>query len=100
MIVLARMKLQWRKMLPPERGVGAMIKLDQLHLEKSKKDAENCALVARELGYGELATIKSEARHHVKREAEQRITEWEETTELRTRSDIRPITPLRRLLSE
>jgi hypothetical protein len=84
-------------MLLPERGVGAMIKLDQLHLEKSKKFAEICALVACELGYGELATIKSEARHHVEREAEQRITEWEE---LRTRSDIRPITPLRRLLSE
>ena len=67
-----------------------MTKLDQLHLEKSKKFAENCALVASELGYGELTTIKSEARHHVEREAEQQITEWEETTELRTRSDIRP----------
>jgi len=87
-------------MLPPEKGVGAMTKLDQLHLEKSKKFAEICALVACELGYGELATIESEARHHVEREAEQQITEWEETTELRTRSDIRPITPLRHLLSE
>ena len=77
-----------------------MTKLDQLHLEKSKKFAEICALVACELGYGELAAIKSEARHHVKREAALRITEWEETTELRTRADIRPITPLRRLLSE
>jgi len=74
-------------MLPPEKGVGAMTKLDQLHLEKSKKFAEICALVACELGYGELATIESEARHHVEREAEQQITEWEETTELRTRSD-------------
>ena len=77
-----------------------MTKLDQLHLQKSKKFAEICALVARELEYGEFATIKSEARCHVEREAEQRITEWEETTELRTRADIRPITPLRRLLSE
>jgi hypothetical protein len=77
-----------------------MTKLDQLYLEKSKKFAEICALVACELGYGELATIKSEDRHHVEREAEQQIAEWEETSELRTRSDIRPITPSRRLLSE
>src|ERR1044072_1097739 len=101
MIVLARTKLQWRKCCcRQKRGVGAMTKLDQLHLEKSKKFAEICALVACELGYGELAAIKSEARHHVEREAALRITEWEETTELRTRADIRPITPLRRLLSE
>ena len=60
-------------MLPPVKGVGAMTKLDQLHLEKSKKFADICALVACELGYGELATIKSEARHHVEREAERRI---------------------------
>ena len=76
-----------------------MTKLDQLHLEKSGKFAEICALVACELGYG-VAAIKSEARHHVEREAALRITEWEETTELRTRADIRPITPLRRLLSK
>src|SRR4029078_3906802 len=57
-------------MLAAEKGVGAMTKLDQLHLEKSKKFAEICALVACELGYGELATIESEARHHVEREAE------------------------------
>jgi hypothetical protein len=56
-----------------------MTKLDQLHLEKSKKFADICALVACELGYGELATIKSEARHHVEREAERRITEWEDS---------------------
>jgi hypothetical protein len=52
-----------------------MTKLDQLHLEKSKKFAEICALVACELGYGELAAIKSEARHHVEREAAPRITD-------------------------
>jgi len=77
-----------------------MTKLDQLHLQKRKKFAEICAWVACDLGYGELPTIESEGRHHVEREAQQQITEWEETTELRTRSDIRPITPLRRLLSD
>jgi hypothetical protein len=77
-----------------------MTKLDQLYLEKSEKFAEICALVARELGYREFATINPKDRDRVEREAEQQITEWEETTELRTRSDIRPITQLRRRLSE
>jgi hypothetical protein len=77
-----------------------MTKLDQLNLEKSKKFAEICELVACELGYRGLAAINPEGRRHIEREAEQQVTEWEETTELRTRSNIRPITPLRRLLSE
>jgi hypothetical protein len=77
-----------------------MTKRDQLEIEKSKKFAEICALVASELGYRELAKINPEERQHVEREAEQQVTEWEETTELRIRSNIRPITPLRRLLSE
>jgi hypothetical protein len=77
-----------------------MAKLDQLYLEKNKKFTEICALVARELGYREFATINPKDRDRVEREAEQQITEWEETTELRTRSDIRPITQLRRRLSE
>jgi hypothetical protein len=77
-----------------------MTELDQLNLEKSKKFAQICELVACELGYREFATIDPEDRHHIEREAEQQVIEWEETTELRTGSNIRPITPLRRLLSE
>ena len=84
--------------LPPTKeGIGAMTKLDQLYAQRGKKFDEICALLACELGYGEFATINAEDRHHVELEAEQYVKEWEETTE--TRSDIRPITPLRRLLS-
>src|SRR5437868_646239 len=100
-IVLVRGKLQWRPgCCRQQRGVGAMTKLDQLYVEKSKKFAEICELVACELGYRELATINPEDRQHVEREAEQQVIEWEETTELRTRSNIRPITPSRHLFSE
>lgn len=77
-----------------------MTKLDQLYAEKTKKFDEICALVARELGYGEFATINPEDRNQVEREAEQYVKEWEETIELRTRFNIRPITPLRRLLTD
>jgi hypothetical protein len=81
-------------------GIGAMTKLDQLYAEKGKKFDEICALLARELGCGEFATVRAEERNYVELEAEQRVKEWEETTEFRTRADIRPITPLRRLLSQ
>src|SRR5262249_43803569 len=77
-----------------------MTKLEQLNLEKRKKFAEICESVACELGYRGLATIDPEDRRHVEREAEQQVRDWEETTELRTRSNIHPITPLRRLLSQ
>ena len=77
-----------------------MHKLDQLYAEKAKKFAEICALLARELGLGEFATLGVEDRHRVDLEADQHLREWDETTEFRTRADIRPITPLRRLLSQ
>jgi hypothetical protein len=87
--------------LPPTKeGIGAMTKLDQLYAEKGEKFDEICALLARELGYGEFATITAEDRNHVELEAEQHVKEWEETTEFRIRANIRPITPLRRLLSQ
>jgi hypothetical protein len=87
--------------LPPTKeGIGAMTKLDQLYAEKGKMFDEICALLSRELGYGELATISAEDRNHIELEAEQHVKDWEETTEFRTRVNIRPITPLRRLLSQ
>ena len=87
--------------LPPTKeGIGAMTKLDQLYAERGKKFDEICALLARELGYGEFATISAEDRKQVELEVEQHVKEWEETTEFRTRANIRPITPLRRLLSQ
>ena len=52
-----------------------MTKLDQLYAEKGKKFDEICALLARELGYGEFAMIGAEDRNHVELEAEQRVKE-------------------------
>ena len=49
--------------------------------EKGKKFDEICALLARELGYGEFATISAEDRKQVELEVEQHVKEWEETTE-------------------
>ena len=86
--------------LPPTKeGIGAMTKLDQLYSEKGKKFDEICALLARELGFGEFAAIGSDDRNQVELEAQEHVKEWEETTEFLTRANIRPITPLRRLLS-
>jgi hypothetical protein len=77
-----------------------MTKLELLYVEKIKKFDEICALVARELGYGELSTMNGEGRNRVEDEAEQYVEQWEETVEMRTSPTIRPITPLRRLLSQ
>jgi len=77
-----------------------MTKLGQLYAEQTKKFAEICALMARELGYADLATLKGKDRVQLEYEAKQQIREWEQTIELRTRPTIRPLTPLRRLLSE
>ena len=67
-----------------------MTKLDQLYAEKGKKFDEICALLARELGYGEFARINPEGRKYVEEHAEQQVSDWEETTEFRLRPDIRP----------
>ena len=77
-----------------------MTKLDQLNAERHRKFAEICALLAHELGYGDFARIDLKHRKQIELEAEHQVSEWEETTELRTRAHIRPKTPLRRLLSE
>ena len=68
-----------------------MYKLDQLYAEKEKKFAEICALLARELGFGEIAKLGAEDRNRVGLEAEQHLKEWDETTEFRTLANIRPI---------
>jgi hypothetical protein len=77
-----------------------MTKLELLYAQKTKKFDEICALVARERGYGELSTLSDEDRNQVDDEAQYYVREWEETVEFRTSLNIRPITPLRRLLSE
>jgi hypothetical protein len=65
-----------------------MTKLEQLHIEKGKRFAEICAAVADELGY-DFARIDPEDRKYVERQAEQQVSDWEETTEFR----LRPIRP-------
>jgi hypothetical protein len=77
-----------------------MTKLKLLFAQKTKKFDEICALVARELGYGRLPTLRREARDQVEAEAHEYIKLWEETVEMRTSPAIRPMTPLRRLLNE
>jgi hypothetical protein len=79
---------------------GFMTKLELLNAERAKKFDDICALVARELGYGELSTMNGERRNQVEDEAEQYVEQWEETVEMRTSPTLRPITPLRRLLSQ
>jgi hypothetical protein len=77
-----------------------MTKLEELYSQKSKKFDQVCALVARELGYGELSTLSDGERNRVQDEAKQYVEQWEETVEMKTNFTIRPITPLRRLLAE
>ena len=77
-----------------------MTKLELLYAQKSEKFDQVFALAARELGYGELATLSGEDRIRVDDEAKQYVEQWEETVEMRTSFAIRPITPLRRLLAE
>ena len=77
-----------------------MTKLELLYAQKSEKFGELCALVARELGYGELSTLSVEHRIRVEDQANQYVEQWEETVEMRTNFTIRPGTPLRHLLAE
>jgi hypothetical protein len=71
-----------------------MTKLELLFAQKSEKFREVCAVAARELGYGDLSTLS------VEDEAKQYVEQWGETVEMRTNFTIRPVTPLRHLLTE
>jgi hypothetical protein len=77
-----------------------MQKLEALHAQKAGKFALICALLARELGFGELSAMSDEVRNQVEDEAEQYVEQWAETVEMKTSPAIRPMTPLRRLLNE
>ena len=68
-----------------------MTKLELLYAQKSEKFGELCALVARELGYGELSTLSVEHRIRVEDQANQYVEQWEETVEMRTNFTIRPV---------
>jgi hypothetical protein len=90
----------WWLQLPPPNWGKAMTKLELLNAQKAEKFASICSLVAREFGYGELSTISEADRDQVNDEAEQHVELWGETVEMKTSPTIRPMTPLRRLLSE
>ncbi len=77
-----------------------MTKLELLYAEKAKKFDQLRAVAARELGLGEVSTLKVQARVRVDDQVEQYLEQWEETVEMRTGFTIRPVTPLRRLLAE
>ncbi|MGH6824757.1 hypothetical protein [Methyloceanibacter sp.] len=77
-----------------------MTKLELLYAQKSKKFDQLRAVAARELGFGELSALSVEDRLRVDDQVEQYVEQWEETVEMRTSLNLRPITPLRRLLAE
>jgi hypothetical protein len=77
-----------------------MTKIDMLNAQRAEKFTALCALVARDLGYGELPQLSEVDRDHIEGEAKHYVELWEETVEIKTSPTIRPITPLRRLLAE
>ena len=83
--------------LPPTKeGIGAMTKLDQLYAEKGKKFDEICALLARELGFGEFAIIGAEDRNQVELEASSRL----KSGKRRLNSELAPTSVLSRLYDD
>src|SRR6476620_4957145 len=77
-----------------------MTKIDMLNAQRAEKFTALCALVARDLGYGELPQLSEVDRDRIEGEAKHYVELWEETVEIKTSPTIRPITPLRRLLAE
>ena len=77
-----------------------MTKLEMLNAQRAEKFAALCALVAGDLGYGELQHLSEEDRNHIEGEAKHYVELWGETLEMKTSPSIRLMTPLRRLLAE
>ena len=88
-----------RLVLRPKRGTSHD-ETRHAQCPKAEKFAALCALVARDLGYGELQHLSEEDRNHIEGEAKHCVALWGETLEIKTSPTIRPITPLRRLLAE
>ena len=74
-----------------------MTKLDMLNAQRAEKFTALCALVAHDLGYGELPDLSEADRNHIEGEAKHYV---DETVEMKTSLAIRPMTPLGRLLAE
>jgi hypothetical protein len=83
-----------------QNGGLLMTKLDMLNAQRAEKFAALCALVARDLGYGELPDVSEAARNHIENEAKHYVELWGKTLEMKTSPSIRLLTPLRRLLAE
>jgi len=77
-----------------------MTKLDMLNAKRAEKFSALCALVARDLGYGDLPDLSEKDRNYITCEAKHHVELWGETVEMKTSPTIRPMTPLRRLLAE
>ena len=77
-----------------------MTKLDMLNAQRAEKFTALCALVAHDLGYGELPDLSEADRNHIEGEAKHYVELWGETIEMKTNLAIRPMTPFRRLLAE
>jgi len=77
-----------------------MTKLDRLNIQRAEKFAAICALVARDLDYGELEYLSEEDLNHIRGEAKHYVELWGQTVEMKTSPILRPIRPLRRLLAE
>ena len=83
-----------------QNGGLLMTKLDMLNAQRAEKFAALCALVARDLGYGELQCLSEEDRNHIEGEAKHYVELWPETLEIKASPTFRLMTPLRRLLAE
>ena len=83
-----------------EAAPPPMTKLDMLNAQRAEKFTALCALVAHDLGYGELPDLSEADRNHIEGEAKHYVELWGETIEMKTSLAIRPMTPLGRLLAE
>jgi len=77
-----------------------MTKLDMLNAQRAEKFTALCALVARDLGYGDLPDLSEADRNHIESEAKHYVERWGETVEMKTSLATRPMTPLGRLLAQ
>jgi hypothetical protein len=67
-----------------QKGGLPMTKLDMLNAQRAEKFAALCALVARDLGYGELQHLSEEDRIHIEGEAKHYVELWSEMLEIKT----------------
>ena len=74
-------------------------RLRELYNQKQSKFSEISALLARQIGYGELTNMSSQQRERLENETQSCVDHWEETVEL-DHPFKDPTTPLQCLLRE